>query len=51
MNGKRVRVLQEKVNNDSWWNLEVDGKLVRNADGKAMSFESVKEAAEEAKGE
>lgn len=49
VNGKRVRVLQEKVGNDSWWNLEVDGKLVRNADGKAMLFESVKEAAEEAK--
>ena len=51
VNGKRVRVLQEKVGSDSWWNLEVGGKLVRNADGKAMSFESVKEAAEEAKEE
>ena len=48
LNGKRVRILQEEVGKDDWWNTEVDGKLVRNADGRAMSFETPKEAAEEA---
>ena len=48
LNGKRVRIIQEEVGKDDWWNTEVDGKLVRNADGRAMSFETPKEAAEEA---
>ena len=47
VNNKRVRVLQEKVGNNSWWNVEVDGKKLKDADGKSMSFSSAKEAADE----
>lgn len=47
VNNKRVRVLQEEVGDNSWWNVEVDGKKLKNADGKRMTFSSAKEAADE----
>ena len=47
INNKRVRVLQEEVGDNSWWNVEVDGKKLKNADGKRMTFSSAKEAANE----
>ena len=47
VNNKRVRVLQEEVGDNSWWNVEVDGKKLKNANGKEMTFSSAKEAADE----
>ena len=43
----RVRVLQEKVSSNKWWNLEVDSQFVRNAEGRAASFETPQEAMNE----
>lgn len=49
--GKRVRILQEKVGSNKYWNLEIDSKFVKNSDGKTMSFESIKDAADMAREE
>lgn len=43
----RVRIMQETPGDNNWWNAEVDMEFIRNADGRAMSFQSAKEAADE----
>lgn len=34
----RVRFLQEEPGDDEWWSIEIDRKLMSNADGRPMSF-------------
>lgn len=34
----RVRFLQEEPGDDKWWSIEIDRKLMSNADGRPMSF-------------
>jgi hypothetical protein len=45
--GKKVRILQEEVGNNNYWNLEIDSSFIKNADGNTMSFSSPKEAMKE----
>ena len=47
-NGRRVRVIQEKPGKSDSWQVTSNSKFLRDADGKAMSFGSLVEAAHEA---
>lgn len=47
-NGRRVRVIQEKPGKSDSWMVTSNSKFLRDADGKAMSFGSLVEAAHEA---
>lgn len=47
VSGKRVRILQETVGKTDWWNVEIDGKFIKNSDGNAMTFQTPKEALDE----
>ena len=46
--GKLVRVLQEEVGNNNWFNVKVGSNYLENADGNPMSFRSPDAAAKEA---
>lgn len=39
----RVRFLQDEPGDDEWWYIEIDGKLISNADGNPMSFDDFDE--------
>lgn len=47
VDGHDVRVLQENVGDNSWWNIEIDRKTVKNANGDAMSFDNFFDANDE----
>ena len=44
VDGIRIRILQETPGNNSWWNVEINSEYVRNADGRALSFETPTQA-------
>ena len=47
MDGTRIRILQETPGDNSSWNVEINSEYVRNADGRALSFETPTQAVRE----
>ena len=40
-----IRITQETVGNNDWWNVKLESEFLQNADKKAMAFESPLQAA------
>lgn len=51
INNQRVRILQETVGKDDWWIVELSGRNIVDDNNKAMTFDNVQDAFEEAKQE
>ena len=49
VDGIRIRILQENPGNNSMWNVEINSEYVKNADGRALSFETPTQAVREIK--
>lgn len=47
VDGIRIRILQETPGNNSGWNVEINSEYVKNADGRALSFETPTQAVRE----
>lgn len=47
VDGIRIRILQETPGDNSRWNVEINSEYVRNADGRALSFETPTQAVRE----
>lgn len=47
VDGRRVRVLQEDVGSNKFWNVEIDGEKLRTDNDRAMSFENFDDASDE----
>ena len=45
--GKLIRIVQEEVGDNDWWEVKVESDYLRNDNDKAMTFETPLEAAEE----
>lgn len=46
--GKLIRIVQEEVGVNDWWEVKVDSDYLRTDNDRAMTFETPLEAAEEA---
>ena len=44
---KLIRIIQEEVGNNDWWEVKVESDYLRNDNDRAMTFETPLEAAEE----
>ena len=47
VDGIRIRILQETPGDNSGWNVEINSEYVKNADGRALSFETPTQAVRE----
>ena len=45
--GKLIRIVQEEVGDNDWWEVKVESDYLRNDNDRAMTFETPLEAAEE----
>ena len=45
--GKLIRIVQEEVGVNDWWEVKVESDYLRNDNDRAMTFETPLEAAEE----
>lgn len=47
IDNKLIRITQEEVGKDDWWNVKVKSDYLLDADKKPMTFQTPQEAAEE----
>ena len=45
--GKLIRIIQEEVGDNDWWEVKVESDYLRNDNDRAMTFKTPLEAAEE----
>ncbi len=45
--GKLIRIVQEEVGDNDWWEVKVESDYLRNDNDRAMTFETPLKAAEE----
>ena len=47
IDNRLIRITQEEVGKDDWWNVKVESDYLLDADKKPMTFQTPQEAAEE----
>jgi predicted acylesterase/phospholipase RssA len=47
IDNRLIRITQEEVGKDDWWNVKVESDYLLDADKKPMAFQTPQEAAEE----